>query len=150
KDKERMRITFQRKTRAAYGYAILDAILTLLVEEKMRAGDRKMYQKLGFEEDQIPPLRATLGTRVAEMITLSIAKDCGAGSALMSQKGKPLKDGSVGVVSMGRVKALLSKGSGDFIAEEKLSRFGKQSGETHGGLLFSRSPTEFFHAGVGQ
>jgi hypothetical protein len=149
KDKERMRRTFRRKPGKAYGYSILDVILTLLVEERMREEDRRMYKTLGFEEKAIPPLRATQGARVAETITLAIARDTAAGSTLLSRKGEPLQGGGAGAVAMGKVKALLTKGSGDFIAGEKISKFGKQTGEAHGGLLFSRSPAEFFHAGVG-
>jgi hypothetical protein len=51
---------------------------------------------------------------------------------------------------MRKVSTLLSKGSAEFLVNEKASKFGKQTGETHGGLLFSRSPTKFFHDAPGQ
>jgi hypothetical protein len=149
-DKERMRETFHKKTNEAYLYAMLDPILTLLVHERMREEDHKMYVTLGFEESEIPPLRPTMGSRVAETMTKMIAKTCAAGSVKLSQKGTPLKDGGVGKVSLAKVKAILHKGSGELIAEEKLSKFGTQTAEAHGGLLFSRSPDRFFHEAPGQ
>src|ERR1019366_6685851 len=100
-------------------YAILDAILTLLVEEQMRAADRTMYEDLGFAEADIPSLRPTQGGRVAEMITKSIVKNCAGGSVLLSKTGRLLKDGSIGAVSLAKVKNLLKKGSAEFIATEK-------------------------------
>jgi hypothetical protein len=148
-DKRHMLETFRRKPAEAYGYAVLDAVLTLAVEERMREEDRSMYEKLGFVEEDIPRLRATLGCRVAEMITKTIVRDAAAGSHVLSRTGSPLRDGTAGAVSQEKVKNLLAKGSADFIANGPQTRFGKQTGETHGGLLFSRSPTRFFHEANG-
>jgi hypothetical protein len=149
-DKAHMRAAFHAKPADAYRYAVLDSVLTLLVEEKMREADQNMYLTLNFDAKEVPELIPTLGGRVAGMITRMIARTCAAGSVLLSKTGRPLKDGSVGVVSRRKVEELLGRGSGEFIAEENLSRFGKQTGETHGGLLFTRSPTKFFHAAPGQ
>jgi hypothetical protein len=149
-EKGHMRDTFGRRPREAYGYALLDAVLTLLVEERMREEDRKMYGALGLEASKVPPLQATLGSRVSEMLTKAIANDTAVGSVLLSAKGTALKNGGVGAVSLCRVKNLLEKGSRDHITSENLSKFGKQTGDTHGGLLFSRSPTKLFHEGPGQ
>jgi hypothetical protein len=149
-EKRHMIQTFRRSPAKCYGYAILDVILTLLIEERMQVEDRQMYSALGFDEDKIPPLRPTLGSRVAETIIKAVAKDAAAGSEALSNEGTKLKDGTMGAVSMTKLRNLLANGSGEFIAKERLSRFGKQTGETHGGLLFTRSPTRFFHEGIGQ
>jgi hypothetical protein len=147
-DKQDMLATFLKKPRRAYTYAVRDSLLTLGVEERMRAEDRRMYEQLGFEAAAIPPLRPTLGSRVADTITRSIARSA-AGSVLLSQRGKPLADGRAGKPSLAKVKSLLTRGSGQSIADERASAFGRQTGETHGGLLFSRSPTRLFHDAVG-
>ncbi len=148
-DKRNMLTTFQKKTADAYQYALRDPLLTLLVEEKMREQDRQLYITLGFDPKDVPQMRSTLGSRVAQMLCRTIIKDCAQGSVLLSRTSKPLADGSVGPVSQGKVQTLLRKGSSDFLDEEKVSRFGKQIGDTHGGLLFSRSPTQFFHDAPG-
>jgi hypothetical protein len=135
---------YRREPERAYAYAITDSILTLLVQEWMATTHKEMYQALGLQVD-IPALRSTQGSRLAEMIVRSIAR-AAEGSVVLSRKGKELSGGGAGKVSLGKLKGLLDKGSGDYIAEERLSQFGKQTGQTHGGLLFSRSPAEFFHA----
>ena len=147
-DKQDMLATFRRKPRKSYTYAILDSLLTLRVAERMREEDRGMYEKLGFAPKEIPPLRPTQGSQVAEMITKSIAK-AAAGSVLLSQSGKLLAGGGAGKPSLNKVKALLSEGSGEAIAAPQVSAFGRQTGETHGGLLFSRSTTKLFHSAPG-
>jgi hypothetical protein len=146
-EKRDMLSTFQEKPDQSYAYAIHDSLLTLRIEERMREEDARMYNKLGFED--VPPLRPTLGSRVAEMITRSIA-GAATGSVVLSQKGKPLANGEAGKSSQNKVKALLSEGSGESIAAGHISVFGQQTGETHGGLLFSRSPTKFFHDAPGR
>lgn len=49
-DKGRMLQTFLKKTSDAYLYAILDPILTLLVAERMREEDHRLYVTMGFEK----------------------------------------------------------------------------------------------------
>jgi hypothetical protein len=126
--------TFRRQPARAYAYAITDALLTLLVKESMTRTHEEICNELGLKGD-IPALRSTQGSRVAEIIVRSVAGAAEESEAL-SHRGE---------VSLGKVKALLKGGSGDYIADEHLSRFGAQSGQTHGGLTFSRSPTQFFH-----
>ena len=106
-----------------------------------------MYIKLGFADIDITPLRQTLGVRATELISKAVARHAG-GSIRLSRTGKVLKSGSVGVISQKRVKTLLQSGSGEFIAGG--SRFDQQTGGTHGGLVFSRTPTRFFHESTGQ
>lgn len=149
RDKRGMQGAFHRKPVVAYAYAVLDAVLTLRVKERMAEADERMYRDLGFADRDVPPLRPTLGSRVSEMITKAVANTAD-GSVLLSRTGKPLAGGGAGTVSANKVKRLMEKGSGGFIAAERVSMFGKQTGETHGGLLFSRSPTKFFHPAPGQ
>jgi hypothetical protein len=148
-DKAQMLATFQTRTADAYLYAALDAILTLLVQERMGEEDHKMYLGLDFTEEEVPKLRPTQGSRVAEMIMKSIARTTATCSFRLSQKGKPKKDGTVGKVSLSKVRTLLSKGAAESLAPSYVSRFGRQTGEVHGGLLFSRSPDRFFHEAPG-
>jgi hypothetical protein len=142
-----MLATFRRDPHRAYAYAVQDVILTLLVQERMAVTHREMYRNLGFKDD-IPAIRPTLGSRVAEMIVWSVARDAG-GSVELPRKGKKLTSGGAVRVSPAKVKALLKKGSGAGIAEGALSQFAEQTGQTHGGLLFSRSPTKLFHEAPG-
>src|SRR5262249_15603373 len=137
-EKSDMLETFCRQPVRAYAYAITDSVLTLLVKEEMTRTHEEICNQLGIKDD-IPALRSTQGSRVAEMIVRSIAKAAEGAEALSHRGG----------VSAGKVKALLKGGSGDYIADEHLSRFGAQSGQTHGGLTFSRSPTRFFHDAPG-
>jgi hypothetical protein len=146
-EKADMLQTFRRAPLRAYAYAITDAILTLLIHEGMTAVNREMYEALGFQGDA-PALCPTMGRRVSEMVVKCIARDA-EGSVLLSRKGRALPSGGTGEVSPGKVKALMRKGSGDYIAEERLSEFGEQTGQTHGGLLLTRSPTQFFHQAPG-
>src|SRR5262249_14419070 len=81
-----MLATFPRGPERAYAYAIQDAVLTLLVGEGMAATHRKMYRDLGFQEAQVPELRSTLGSRVADLIVRSVAR-AAEGSAALSGEG---------------------------------------------------------------
>jgi hypothetical protein len=146
--KEDMLATFRREPARAYAYAINDSVLTLLVKEGMADTHAKMYRTLGFAGEDIPPLRSTQGSRVAELIVRSVAQPA-AGSAVLSRKTKKRASDEPGKVALGKVRALLHGGSGDFITGERLSWFGEQTGQTHGGLCFSRSPTQLFHAATG-
>jgi hypothetical protein len=148
-DMARMEEVFQRTSELAYAYAVRDCLLTLLLAERMQQEDRKLYRSLGFEAKEIPPLQPTQGSRVAEMMVRAIARQA-AGSVKLSKRGYAMKDGSSGPVALQRVKALLRRGSGPFLAHDVHSRFGQQTGETHGGLVYSRSPTRFYHEATGQ
>jgi hypothetical protein len=147
-EKADMLQTFCREPAKAYAYAITDSVLTLLVKERMADTHAKMYEELGFGKEDVPPLRSTQGGRVADIIVRSIAR-AAQWSRVLSRSDKRSSGDTAREVSLAKVKTLLKGGSGDFIAEERLSRFGKQAGQTHGGLSFSRSPTEFFHPAPG-
>jgi hypothetical protein len=77
--------TFRRKPAPAY--TINDSVLTLGIEERMREEDGRMYAALGFEGRDISPLRPTQRSRVAAMITKSIAR-AAAGSVLLSGRAR--------------------------------------------------------------
>ena len=141
RDKAHMLETFRAKTKDAYLYAAWDAVLALLVEERMREAEITMYTTLGFPPNETPPLRCTQGTRVAEMILKSAVRASAAGSVLLSQKGKPLKDGRVGKASASKVKAAALPGCRCHSSPPATPGSGSRPGETHGGLLYSRSPT---------
>jgi hypothetical protein len=148
-DMARMEEAFQRWPEKAYPYAVRDCLLTLLLAERMQQADRQLYLSLGFEAKEIPPMQHTQGSRVAEMMVRAIARQA-AGSVMLSKHGYAMKDGSSGPVALQRVKALLHRGSGPFLAHDVHSRFGQQTGETHGGLVYSRTPTRFYHEAAGQ
>jgi hypothetical protein len=135
-DKKDMLGTFLARPGDAYLYAMLDAINTLLVHEEMQVNDRKIYQAFNFPDDEVPPLRPTLGSRVATFLSAATARAAAAGSKhLASRRG---------------LQALMGKGGGaPFEKHADASRYGAQTGKTHGGLLYSRSPTRFWHAGYG-
>jgi hypothetical protein len=148
-EKAEMHQTFLRRPTDAYKYAMRDPVLTLLMHERMREADHRMYIDLGFEESEVPRLLPTQGSRVAETVVRSLCRAAATGSALLSRKGKRLTNGTVGKVSMGKVKALIVKGGSGNLIQNGRSRFGEQIGETHGGLLLTRSPDRFFYAAPG-
>jgi hypothetical protein len=144
-EKSDMLETFRRQPGRAYAYAVTDSVLTLLVKEGMESTHRAMYRDLGFTD--APPLRSTQGSRVAELIVRAVARAAAGSTTLSGRRGKGSSGG--GAASLAKVKALLAKGSGCVFADEHLSQFGDQTGQTHGGLCFSRSPTVLFHAAPG-
>jgi len=134
-DKENMRRAFHEKPDAMYGYAITDAVNTLLVDEQMCEQHRAMYSQLNFPSEQIPPLRGTLGARVSDVI---------------KKVGMRHLSGSDRIKSERSLKSLMLLGSRQpFKDGTAQSQFGEQVTYVHGGLLFSRSPTKFWHEAPG-
>jgi hypothetical protein len=148
KDKADMLATFNREPERAYAYALCDPILTLLVYEGIAATHETVYRKLGHE-GKIPPLHPTLGRRVSELLAQRVVARSAAGSVLLSHTGAELKGGGVGKADISKVRRLLQQGSKENLVEAHLSWFGEQTGHTHGGLLFSRSPTQLYHHAPG-
>ena len=135
-EKQDMSRTFQAKALETYGYAIVDVVHTLLIHEQMQVRDREIYSLLGFTDEEIPPMRPTLGGRVAQFLVRA-TKKAAAGSSRLS--------------SVGALKQLMAGGGfGLFEREAGASRFGAQTGKVHGGLLFSRTPTKFWHEAPGE
>jgi hypothetical protein len=134
-DKRDMLHTFQARTADAYGYAMADALNTLLVYERMQARDRDIYRSFGFPDEAIPPLRPTLGGRVSTFLLRATRREAGECDSLPSDRS---------------LEALMRKGGmGLFTAHPDASRYGTQTAKVHGGLLYSRSPTRFWHASPG-
>ena len=133
-DKKDMVATFKNRTAEAYGYALVDPINTLLIYEQMQRKDEAIYAAFGFNLDGIPPLRPTLGSRVSTFIVSTVRKTI---------QSRALASGRA-------LEGLMQKGGvALFKAHSDASKFGVQTGTTHGGLLFSRSPTKFWHESVG-
>jgi hypothetical protein len=139
-----MMTTFRDKTRDSYVYAAFDAILTLLLAEQFREQHRAMYTQLGFTADEIPPLRPTLGSTTSQLLMTNFRRDFGRHLTSLSGSNHC---GASRQPSMAAVKRLIAGGSADSVSA--LSRFRVQTGETHGGLLFSRTPTRLFHGAPG-
>lgn len=134
KEKTHMLHTFRRKTNDAYGYAISDAVNTLLLAEQLRAEHESLCASLGCPKDDYPPQRATMGRGVADLIITGTKQKAAQGSMLLDTSSK--------------LKKLMKKGSMRAF-DDGGSHFGSQTGRTHGGLIFSRTPTCFWHEGDG-
>ena len=50
-----------------------------------------------------------------------------------------------GDAGLNKVKELFRRGSAERLSDGRVSRYGKQTGDTHGGLLHSRTPFTFFN-----
>jgi hypothetical protein len=134
-DKKDMLRTFRARTADAYGYAMADALTTLLVFEQMQKRERDIYKAFDFPEDDIPPLRATPGSRVSTFLVRATRQAAGACESLDS--GRSLED------------LMRAGGMQLFKNHPGVSRYGDQTGKVHGGLLYSRSPTRFWHEAPG-
>jgi hypothetical protein len=131
-DKADMLETFRRKSSDAFGYAIVDAIDTLVVWEQMRSQDRRTYKSFGWVAGELPPMKPTLGARVAQFLTNEAWRSSAAGSSELASKAA--------------LRRLMTLGGGKrFATDARASRFGEQTGRVHGGLLFSRSPVKLWH-----
>jgi hypothetical protein len=134
-DKRDMHRTFHDRTTDAYGYAMADALNTLLVYEQMQCRDREIYRSFGFPEEDIPPLRPTLGSRVSKFLVQATRRATSPCESLPSDRS---------------LEALMRKGGMElFRTQANPSRYGVQTGRVHGGLLYSRSPTKFWHQAEG-
>jgi hypothetical protein len=132
-EKANMLAIFRERPVDAYRYAAADVLNTLLVHEQMVKQDRRIYQSFGFDDEEIPPMRRTLGSRVSESIRLWI--------------GKWLAGSSQELGSDRKLRSLMREGGSKlFQFGHSASQFGQQTCGIHGGLNFSRSTTKFFHA----
>lgn len=131
-EKSHMRRTFQARTADAYGYAISDAILTLKCYEAMQEKHAAIYRQFGFHECEIPPIKPTVGGWLKEFLIRSTFRSVSSQSRHLSS-----------LTAMKRRMEL--GGSESVITGHAASRFGEQTGQVHGGLLFSRSPNRFWH-----
>jgi hypothetical protein len=134
-DKADMLRTFHEKPDKAYGYAIRDVVNTLLVHEEMRVHHAAIYESFGVDKTKIPAMKALLGGRSSQFLVQMTAR-VSAGSTILA-KERDLKD-------------LMKKGGlSIFGGERAASRYGLQTGQIHGGLLYSRTPTRLWDQAPG-
>lgn len=143
--KKKMRSVFRSEPERAYTYAAADVVLTLLVAERMASVHEEIYARVGGELGEVPRCHSTPGLRVANLL-LRDAVRCSRSDdpreCSTRRGGRP--------PSLRALKSLFRDGSAAALAEPGVSRFAPQIGQTHGGLLFSRTPTGFFHDAEGQ
>jgi hypothetical protein len=144
-DKGKMGAVFRdpSRTAAAYRYAAQDAVLTLLVAERMQKQHVDLYAEFGIPPGDVPPMHGTPGLRVANLVLQHARHTAAAGSAVLGAAGG-------GPAGLNRLKELARRGSAAALSDGRVSRYGKQTGDTHGGLLYSRTPYTFFHETPGQ
>ncbi len=144
-DKTRMKTVFsdRRRTADAYRYAAQDAVITLLVVERMKQQHVDLYGDFGIPPDEVPTMHGTPGLRVANLILQLTRHTAAAGSKVLGATGS-------GPAGLKRLKELARQGSAAALSNGNVSRYGKQTGDTQGGLQFSRTPYTFFHAERGQ
>src|SRR5262249_12552486 len=136
-EKRDMLTTFLTRPGDSYGYAMADAVQTLLLDEQMMLRDREIYQRFGIAGKDVPPMQKTLGSRVASFLMATVRQQLGKSSRRLKSRQA--------------LEALMRKGSlALFRQHPEASMFGEQTGRNHGGLLYSRSPTRFWHEAVGQ
>jgi hypothetical protein len=134
-EKEHMRDTFLRRPHEAFGYALRDAVLTLLLREEMLNRDRAMYAAFGISSDLVGPMKPTLGSRVADFAFAATLQSVSDSKLLQNPRN---------------LKRLMRGGAIQrFGASAEGSHFGEQTGAFHGGLRFSRTPTVFWHEARG-
>lgn len=145
-EKRAMGRVFRDPSRAAdaYRYAAQDAVLTLLVAERMAAQHAELYAGFDIPSEAVPPMHGTPGLRVANLVLQHVRRTVAAGSGTLRSNKRD------GVAGLDKVKTLFGRGSAAALSDGRVSRYGKQTGDTHGGLLHSRTPFTFFHQAPGQ
>jgi len=134
-EKEHMRDTFLRRPNEAFGYALRDAALTLVLYENMVQRDRAMYTAFGISPELMGRMKSTLGSRVAEFVFAATRQSLIGCTDLSNPR---------------TLKRLMREGGiGRFERSSEGSHFGAQTGAVHGGLQFSRTPTVFWHEAPG-
>ena len=71
--KSRMRAMFRERPHEAFGYALRDAALTLLLFEQMTTRNREIYRSLNIPEPLIGPMKPTAGARVADRFICGVS-----------------------------------------------------------------------------
>jgi hypothetical protein len=128
--------TFCTRTADAYGYAIVDVVNTLLLHEQMWNEHRRIYRSFGVPDQEIPDFRPTMGSRVSDFLVEMVVRHANGSRRLSNRQ---------------QAKRLLRPGGRRLFEDDpRASAFGSQTAGTHGGLLFSRSPTVFWHDAPGQ
>jgi hypothetical protein len=123
---------FHTHTEDAYSYATVDVVNTLLVYEEMIKKDREIYKSFGIPDEKVGRMRGTVGSRVSHFLLETVRQAAGG-----TLTGRALED--------------LMRQGGAAQMQNPLapSKFGLQTTTVHGGLLFNRSPTRFWHESPG-
>jgi hypothetical protein len=130
-EKQKMKSAFTAKPSIAYRYALTDAFNTLLVFEQMEHHDREIYRAFDVPEEAIPPMAATVGGRLRDFLVTMTRR---------------FAHESTHISTLREVKELMQRaGIAQFHGPHANSRFGPQTGAVHGGLSYSRTPTQFWH-----
>ncbi|QGJ69324.1 Hypothetical protein PBC10988_9980 [Planctomycetales bacterium 10988] len=130
-----MRKTFQSKPQESALYAVTDALNTYLIHKEMKRQDREIYQFFHIDCSKIPEMAATIGGRIKDFLITMTQEFVKTSKTLSDRKS---------------INSLMLKGSILQLSyRQKKSRFGPQTGLVHGGLLYSRSPTCFWHEAPG-
>jgi hypothetical protein len=130
-EKAKMADAFRSKPAEAYRYAIVDAVNTLLVHEEMEAEDQRLSSKLGIAPCGPSAMPGTLGARVARIVIADAQR-------------------TFGPVARSPIRDLMRAGGRTLNLAPHASKFGEQLLSVHGGLLYTRSPTTFWHESPGQ
>jgi len=133
-DKSNMQREFQRRPVDAWSYAIGDALQTLRLLDAMRHQDRAIHESVGRRSEMIPKMKATVGARVSEFLDLAVQEKLEGSAVLKTRSAK---------------RALMRKAGITYLAAHGRSRFGHQTTDVHGGLMFSRSSKTLWHHASG-
>jgi hypothetical protein len=131
-EKANMRRVFKKRPKQAYQYAIRDVVITLAIAERFEQQHRDLYDKYGLVAG-CPRMHGTPGLRIATLILLHTWRQVAAGSTLLP--------------TIYALKELMAGAGSHCLSKD--SKFKDQTGATHGGLTYSRSPTMFAHLAPG-
>ncbi len=135
-DKENMLGTFRERPADAFGYAASDVVSVLRIYERMEQVDRDLYRSFSVPTGSIPAMHGTIGRRISDFL-FTLVQKAARGSAVL-RTDRELK------------KLMRMGGRRPFASRQSPSRFGCQTATIHGGLLYTRSPTRFWHEAPGQ
>jgi hypothetical protein len=138
-DKAEMARVFHERTAEASTYAVTDAVTTLLVYERMREMDRRVYQLLGLPDRPGRVIRGTLGGRVSGLVVEDALERA---NAETPQGVEPL--------TRRELEDLMAQGGKEFHRPPYAGKFGHQALGVHGGLLYTRSPARLWYESDGQ
>jgi len=134
-DKKQMETTFKNKTAETYNYAAVDALNTLLIYEQMKLRDLEIHESFKVPVECRPDFKGTSGRRGSDFLVTTASLHA-EGSSYLNKKSK--------------LKRLLKRGGfAPFLVRNSASRYGEQTAKVYGGLLMSRSPTQFWHEASG-
>lgn len=145
-DKSRMETVFaDPRTRTnAYRYAARDAVIALCVSEKLQLEHEQLYSEIGLPPEAVTKMNGTPGLRVANLVLAHARYGVACGSRRLGAEGAKMP------ASSKKLRDLVSCGNASRLVDGRVTRYGRQTAGTHGGLLYSRCPTQFFDSALGQ